>query len=176
MRTPIIAATLAAMLLPAVPAAAQNGPPPREYRDNRDDRGRDARNDRRDDNRRDWRRYRQYDYNRPEPGRNAYYADDYYRDGRYYQPRRLGSNDRIYAGRDGRYYCRRSDGTTGLIIGGLAGGALGATLGAGSNGVLGALLGAGIGAAIGSSIDRDGNRNNYRGNRDNRGRGTVTCR
>ena len=30
----------------------------------------------------------------------------------------LSANDRVYLGRDNRYYCRRSDGTTGLIIGG----------------------------------------------------------
>ena len=65
----------------------------------------------------------------PRAGRSAYYADDYYRDGRYYRERRLSHNDRIYRGRDGRYYCRRNDGTTGLIIG------------------------AGVGALIGHSID-----------------------
>jgi hypothetical protein len=41
---------------------------------------------------------------------------------RYYSPgnqeRALGPNDRVYTGSDGRYYCRRSDGTTGLIVGG----------------------------------------------------------
>ncbi|MCE3520049.1 hypothetical protein LXJ58_35430, partial [Escherichia coli] len=100
-----------------------------QVRDARKDRRedlRDIRQDRRDDYRRDdYRTWRSYDYNRLPPGQRAYYADRYYRDGRYYQPRRLTRNDRIYRGNDGRYYCRRSDGTTGLIIGGLAGGALG---------------------------------------------------
>ena len=92
----------------------------REYRED----VRDARQDRRGEIR-DWRRYRGYDYNRFEPGQRQYYADRYYRDGRYYQTRSLGRNDRIYRGYNGRYYCRRNDGTTGLIVGGLAGGALG---------------------------------------------------
>ena len=74
---------------------------------------------------RDWRQYRNYDYNRYERGQRVYYADQYYRDGRYYQPRRLSRNDRVYRGQNGQYYCRRSDGTTGLIIGGLAGGVIG---------------------------------------------------
>ena len=38
----------------------------------------------------------------------------HYHAGRY-RERRLGRRDRIYRGGDGRYYCRRSDGTTGLI-------------------------------------------------------------
>ena len=39
--------------------------------------------------------------------------DDY---GRYYEPRRLSRDDRIWRGRDGRYYCKRSDGTVGLVV------------------------------------------------------------
>ncbi|WP_294044239.1 hypothetical protein [Sphingomonas sp.] len=72
--------------------------------------------------------YRRYDYNRPDPSYNGYYADRYYRDNPRYRERRLGSNDRVYVGQDGRYYCRRNDGTTGLIVGGIAGGALGAAI------------------------------------------------
>lgn len=88
-------------------------------------------------------------------GGNPYYADQYYRDGPNYAPRRLNNNDRIFAGRDGRYYCRRNDGTTGLIVGGLAGGALGTALRPGGSGLLGALLGGAAGAAAGQAIDRD---------------------
>lgn len=75
-------------------------------------------------------------------------------DGRYYQQRRLGRNDRIYRGYNGRYYCRRSDGTTGLIIGGISGGVLGSLLANGGSNTLGALIGAGAGALLGNSIDR----------------------
>src|SRR5690349_5040055 len=49
--------------------------------------------------REDWRNYRRYDWNRPAAG-GYYYADQYYRDGRYYPIRRLSRNDRIYRGRD----------------------------------------------------------------------------
>jgi Ni/Co efflux regulator RcnB len=101
---------------------------------------------------RDWRTYRNYDYNQP-PG-SDYYADHYYRDGRYYQERRLSRNDRVYRGSNGRYYCRRSDGTTGLIVGGAIGALLGNSLSNGRSGTFDTLVGAGAGAALGSSIDR----------------------
>ncbi|MGI4733193.1 MAG: hypothetical protein ACRYFW_15820 [Janthinobacterium lividum] len=68
-----------------------------------------------------------------------------------YQERRMGRNDRIYRGRDGRYYCRRNDGTTGLVIGAIGGGLLGGAIGGNT---LGALLGAGGGALLGRSVDR----------------------
>lgn len=102
----------------------------------------------------DYRSYRQYDYNRPDPRYNGYYADQYYVDNPRYRERRLSRNDRIYAGRDGRYYCRRSDGTTGLIAGAALGGLLGNALSNGRSATFGTLLGVAGGAALGSSIDR----------------------
>ncbi|MFL0413401.1 glycine zipper 2TM domain-containing protein [uncultured Sphingomonas sp.] len=104
--------------------------------------------------RNNWRQWRRWDYNRPPPGQPWYYADHYYRDGRYYRPRRLGRYDRIYRGFNGRYYCRRSDGTTGLIIGGISGSILGSLLGNGDSNTVGALIGLGAGAALGNAIDR----------------------
>ncbi|WP_420142903.1 hypothetical protein [Sphingomonas sp.] len=99
--------------------------------------------------------YRMYDYNHPDPAYGDYYADRYYRDDARYRERRLSRNDRVYRGQDGRYYCRRNDGTTGLIVGGIAGGALGAALTSGRSEVLGVLLGAAGGAAAGRAIDRN---------------------
>ena len=74
----------------------------------------------------------------------------HYHSGRY-RERRMGRDDRIYRGGDGRYYCRRSDGTTGLVIGAIAGGILGNAIGGNT---LGTLLGAGGGALLGQSVDR----------------------
>lgn len=103
--------------------------------------------------------YAQYDYDRPDPAYNGYDASRYYRDdNRRYRERRLSSNDRVYRGSDGRYYCRHSDGTTGLVVGGIAGGALGAAIAPGGSGVLGALLGAAGGALAGRAIDKDSTR------------------
>lgn len=98
--------------------------------------------------------YSNYDWNRPDPRYNGYYADRYYRDGRDYREHQLSRNDRVYRGNDGRYYCRRSDGTTGLIVGGVAGGTLGALIAPGGSEVLGALIGGAAGAAIGSEVDK----------------------
>ena len=102
----------------------------------------------------DWRQGRRYDYNRP-PASGAYYADAYYRDGRYYRDRRMTANDRIYRGRDNRYYCRRSDGTTGLIIGAGAGALIGNSIDSNGSGTLGTILGALAGGALGREVDRN---------------------
>ena len=74
--------------------------------------------------------------------------------GRYYRERRVSRGDRIYRGNDGRYYGRRSDGTTGLIVGAVAGGVLGNIIASGGSETLGTLIGAGVGAAIGSQVDK----------------------
>src|SRR5579884_3795130 len=73
-------------------------------------------------------------------------------DHRRHHERRLGRDDVVYRGRDGRYYCKRSDGTTGLVIGGITGAVVGNAAGHGNT--LGTLLGAVGGAALGRSIDR----------------------
>ena len=67
----------------------------------------------------------------------------------------LSANDRIYAGNDGRYYCRRSDGTTGLIIGAAGGGVLGNVIAGGHSRTLGTLLGAAGGALVGRAVDQN---------------------
>jgi uncharacterized protein YcfJ len=76
--------------------------------------------------------------------------------GRYRQPRALSRRDTIWRGNDGRYHCRRDNGTTGLIIGGAAGALLGRQLAGSGNRTLGALLGGAGGALLGREIDRGG--------------------
>ena len=100
----------------------------------------------------------------PPPPPGAYRGDDrdeggydpsrYYRSGPSYQPRTLSANDRVYAGTDGRYYCKRSDGTTGLIIGAAGGGILGNVIDGGHSRGVGTLLGAGLGALLGRSVQQ----------------------
>ncbi len=80
-------------------------------------------------------------------------APRYYRDGSY-EERRLSRGDRVYVGRDGRYYCRRGDGTAGLIVGGIAGGLLGNIIAPGGSKTLGTIIGAAGGAAVGASVDK----------------------
>ncbi|HWJ68655.1 MAG TPA: glycine zipper 2TM domain-containing protein [Sphingobium sp.] len=92
-----------------------------------------------------------YDWNRPDPRYGGYYAERYYRGG--YAPVRVTRETRIYRGHDNRYYCRRSDGTTGLIVGAAVGGLLGDRIDQGRSSILGAVIGAGAGALIGKEID-----------------------
>lgn len=105
---------------------------------------------------RDWRGYDRGDryYGRG-------YDRDYYRgnDRGYYGGDRVYRNTRVWRGDDGRYYCRRSNGTTGLLIGGAAGALLGREV-AGNYGdrTLGAILGAAGGALLGREVDRGGSR------------------
>jgi hypothetical protein len=76
--------------------------------------------------------------------------------GRYYEPRRLSASDRVWRGDDGRYYCKRDNGTTGLIIGGAAGALLGRELDGGRSRTLGTILGGAAGALLGREIDSGG--------------------
>ena len=65
----------------------------------------------------------------------------------------MNRNDRIYRGSDNRYYCRRDDGTTGLIVGGVAGAVLGNVIAPGGSKILGTIIGGGAGALLGRAID-----------------------
>lgn len=96
------------------------------------------------------RRYRDYERSR--------YNDYGYQQQRYYgEP--VYNNTRVWQGNDGRYYCRRSNGTTGLLIGGAAGALLGREIaGRGGDRTLGAILGAAGGALLGRSIDKSSSR------------------
>lgn len=135
-KTLIALAAATSLALPAVPAMAQHGPPSwapaHGYRDqHRGDRD-DRRYDRRDD-----RRYRTYDDR-----------------GRYAEPRQVRRGDRVWQGRDGRYYCERENGTTGLIIGAAGGALLGRTIDTDGDRTVGTLLGAVLGGVLGREIDR----------------------
>ena len=103
----------------------------------------------------------------PPPGGrygNGYAGDDryegdydpsrYYRDGPGYQERVLAADDRVYRGSDGRYYCKRNDGTTGLIIGAAGGGVLGNVIDGGHSRAAGTLIGAALGALAGKAVDQ----------------------
>ena len=61
---------------------------------------------------------------------------------------------KTFVGKDGRTYCRKSDGTVGLLIGGVAGGVLGNVVAGRGDRTLGTVLGAGGGALAGRAIER----------------------
>ncbi len=106
----------------------------------------------------------------PGPGYRDGYGDDqyrwrggsadwdaahYYHDDPRYVERPLSANDEVYRGSDGRYYCRRSDGTTGLVVGAGAGALLGNAIDGGRNRVGGTVIGGVLGALLGREVERN---------------------
>ena len=93
----------------------------------------------------------------PPPWAPAHGARQKYdRQGRYIEPRLLRSSDRVWRGDDGRYHCRRENGTTGLIIGAAAGALLGREVDGGRDRTLGTILGGAAGALLGREVDGHG--------------------
>ena len=138
----MLALAVPGLLATTVPAAAQSGGwSPYEQSDswNHGDRGRHRGHDRGDQGR--------YNSGYDSYGQGGYYGEPVY------------ANTRTWRGDDGRNYCRRSNGTTGLLIGGAAGALLGREI-AGRRGdrTLGAILGAAGGALLGREVDRGGSR------------------
>ncbi len=73
--------------------------------------------------------------------------------GRYYD--RAGNySGPVWQGRDGRTYCRRRNGTTGLIVGGAAGALAGRAIDTRGERATGTILGAAAGALLGREVDR----------------------
>ena len=63
-------------------------------------------------------------------------------------------NGPTWRGSDGRLYCRRSNGTTGLIVGGAGGALIGRAIDGGRNRTAGTILGAAAGALVGREVQR----------------------
>lgn len=125
----VAALTVAIPALPSTAAAQSYNDHGRYERDYRDGNYRDG--GYRNDDRRDRTRYSRY-YDR-----NGYY------------------NGPTWRGSNGRYQCRRSDGTTGLLIGGVAGALVGRSIDTHGDRTTGTLLGAVAGALLGKSVDKD---------------------
>jgi hypothetical protein len=73
-------------------------------------------------------------------------AQRYDRQGNYVGP--------TWRGRDGRLHCRRSNGTTGLIVGGAAGALVGREIAGRGNRTVGAVVGGAAGALVGREVQR----------------------
>lgn len=72
------------------------------------------------------------------------------------------SSYREWRGRDGRRYCRKPNGTTGLVVGGVAGALVGRTIDSRGDRTVGTLLGAAAGAVAGREIERAGSKKRCR--------------
>ena len=75
---------------------------------------------------------------------------------------RTDNGIQYWRGDDGRYRCRRSNGTTGLLIGGVAGALIGRSIDTRGDRAVGTVLGAAGGALLGREIDRGGSRERCR--------------
>lgn len=62
---------------------------------------------------------------------------------------------RYWQGQDGRYYCKRSNGTVGLLIGGVAGALVGRAIDTRGERTTGTIVGAAAGALLGREVDRN---------------------
>ncbi|MBX3566112.1 MAG: glycine zipper 2TM domain-containing protein [Sphingomonas sp.] len=82
-------------------------------------------------------------------------AFDQRRRGRHYSYRE-------WRGRDGKRYCRRSDGTTGLVVGAVGGALVGRTIDTRGDRSGGTIIGAIAGGLAGREIDRSSSRNRCR--------------
>ena len=102
--------------------------------------------------------HRQGRYDRYDRDDDDYYEDRRYRGGRDRYDEPVYRDTRVWRDRDGRYRCRKEDGTTGLLIGGAVGGLIGNELAGRGDRTLGAILGAAGGAILGRTIDRSGSR------------------
>ena len=88
------------------------------------------------------------------PTESAQAQSRYYSNGYYQGP--------VWQGRDGRLYCRRSNGTVGLVVGGAAGALIGREVAGRGNRTTGTILGAAAGALIGREVQRSSNRRRCR--------------
>lgn len=87
-------------------------------------------------------------------GQDRYYRDH---DDRRYRNDHRRAAYREWRGRDGRRYCRKPDGTTGLVVGAVGGALLGRTIDTSGDRTAGTLLGGVAGALAGRAIERGGN-------------------
>jgi hypothetical protein len=85
--------------------------------------------------------------------RGGYNNQSYGYDSRYANAEPVYRDTRVWRGNDGQTYCRKKNGTTGLIIGGAAGALLGREVDNRGSRTLGTVLGAAAGALIGRELD-----------------------
>lgn len=139
-RNTTLALAAAGLAIPAIPAAAADfgfgrdsawrGAPVEQTWEHRRDRDRGY----------DRRYYDQRGYG--SAPQRAYYDEPVYRD------------TQVWRGNDGRYYCRKRNGTTGLIVGAAAGALVGREIDKHGDRTVGTVIGAAAGALLGRQVDK----------------------
>jgi hypothetical protein len=71
-----------------------------------------------------------------------------------YEGERVSQRSRVWRGDDGRYYCRRSNGTTGLIVGAAGGALAGRAIDSRGERTTGTIIGAALGGLLGRELQR----------------------
>ncbi len=85
-----------------------------------------------------------------DPPQRPRYEEAYVRE----EPVAIVRSEDVWRGSDGQYHCRRSNGTTGLVIGAAVGALVGRELDGGRDRTTGTVAGAAGGALLGREIDR----------------------
>ncbi|MCJ2184422.1 glycine zipper 2TM domain-containing protein [Novosphingobium sp. 1949] len=108
-------------------------------------------NDRHDNGRHEGKQGGKHDNGR-RPGNNGHARYD--SRGRYVTPPRIARRSDMWRGKDGRYYCRRDNGTTGLVIGAGLGAIAGNQVAGRGDKTVGTIVGGVLGGLIGREIDK----------------------
>ena len=132
LRNAALALTLSVTLAPGVPAVAATAFAPQASELQADT----------------WQQYRQR-YDNGSYGQRSY-AEPVY------------ANTPVWRGDDGRYYCRKKNGTTGMIIGGAAGALAGRAIAGRGDNTIGVIVGGAAGALLGREIQRSSGRRTCR--------------
>jgi outer membrane lipoprotein SlyB len=72
----------------------------------------------------------------------------------YRHSHRVQDGVQYWQGQDGRYYCKRSNGTVGLLVGGAAGALIGRAIDTRGERATGTILGAAAGALLGREVQK----------------------
>lgn len=153
-RTTALAVAAAGLSIPAIPAAAADfghlgasrAAPVEQSWEHGRDRGRHN----------GWNRGRGNPHRYDRNDRYGSRSSGYYQPSRSYYAEPVYRDTRVWRGNDGRTYCRKRDGTTGLIVGAAAGALLGREIDTRGNRTLGTILGAAAGAYLGKEVAQGG--------------------
>lgn len=72
----------------------------------------------------------------------------------YRHSHRVDNGVQYWEGQDGRYYCKRSNGTVGLLVGGAAGALIGRAIDTHGSRTTGTIVGAAAGALLGREVQK----------------------